>query len=174
MDILSQIRQHTFDAAFLKGLLVGQKIDEIDLPSDITHQIADRIIIDFEQLHPIKNIDEIKKELLKGFVYMFDKGVEISYFSRLLQDTKVEYNFNDLMDGISGNTFPVYIQEQVNLLIPVLADIYNSTFEFIHQNESSVAKRSIVTKELMKLILVGGAFLGVEYCLRIELQQEHL
>ena len=173
MDILNKIRQHTFDTAFLKGLLIGQKIDEIELPSDITHQIADRIIIDFEQLHPIKNIDDIRHELLKGFVYMFDKGVEISYFSRLLQDTKVEYNFNDLLNGISGDTFPVYIQVQVNPMIPVLADIYNSTFEFMHQNESSLAKSNIDAKELMKLILIGGAFLGVEYCLRIELQQDN-
>ena len=80
MDILNQIRDFTFKTAISKGLLFGPKIEEIELPSDITHQFADRIILDFEKLRPITNIDDIKNELLRGFMYMFDKGVEISYF----------------------------------------------------------------------------------------------
>ena len=172
MDILNQIRDFTFQTAFSKGLLFGPKIEEIELPSDITHQFADRIILDFEKLRPITNIDDIRIELLRGFVYMFDKGVEISYFSRLFKNTEIEYNFGDLMNGISCDTIPIYIQEKVNSVIAVLADIYNTTFEFIYQNETNLTKNNTETKELMKLLLVGGAFLGVEFCLRIKLQDD--
>lgn len=169
MDTLHEIREYVFKTAFQKGLLFGDKIDEIELPSDITHQLADRILADFHHGKMALDIEEIKDTLLKGFVYMFDKGVELSYFSRLQTDSEIEYNFGDLLNGISGDTIPIYLQEKVNSIIVVLADIYSSSVDFIKGIEPDILKK-VQQKELIRLFLVGGAFLGVEYCLRIELE----
>lgn len=170
MNTLNQIRGYALSEAYLTGLLVGPKIEELELPSDLVHQFADRIISDIEQYRSFKNIQDVKDELLKGFIYMFDKGVEISYFSRLLQDTKIEYNFDDLIDGMVVDTIPDYLQKKIEPIILVLGNIYNSTLKYINQNKMNADQAK--AEELMKLLLVGGAFLGMEFCLRIELQKQ--
>jgi hypothetical protein len=75
MDILTQIGNHINNTAKQKGLIAGPKVEDIELQSDIIYQFADRIFEDFKKLRPIKDLDDVRKDLIRGFVYMFDKGV---------------------------------------------------------------------------------------------------
>jgi hypothetical protein len=170
MDILNQIREVAYKAAFSEGLLVGQSNEKIEWPFDLVNGMADRIVDDFYDNNEITTIESIRKDLIRGFVYMFDKGIEITYYTRIQTDTQIEYNFGHLMNGLGADTVPEYIQTKVTSKIAVLAEIYQTIMEYIKQHNKQLEKEDISTEQLMKLVLVGGASFGLEFCLRLELE----
>lgn len=170
MDILNQIREEAYKTAFLEGLLVGQSNEQIEWPFDLVNGMADRIVDDYYDNNEITTIESIRKDLLRGFVYMFDKGVEITYYTRIQTDTQIEYNFEHLINGLGSDTVPECIQTKVTSKIAVLAEIYQTMMEFIKQKSKQLEKENISTEQIMKLVLVGGASFGLEFCLRLELK----
>ena len=53
-------------------------------------------------------------------------------------------------------------------MIPVVAMIFHETIDFAEQDATS----SLDIEELFKSILTGAMFLGVEFCLRQNLQDD--
>ena len=129
----------------------------------VIEHIADLIL---EEIKPSENISDTKNYLIRGFTYCFDKSLEIVYNLLVANGEEVNFDLEEMNNGMSGDKIPEYIQMKVTPIIPIIATIFNKTFEFA-KNTNSNKKGD--TKELIKAILYGGMQLGTEFCFRIDL-----
>jgi len=113
---------------------------------------------------------EIAKEhLIRAFVYFFDKGVEIVYNLRTDNEKGIQFRIQDLYSGRGGNQVPEYLQLKVTPVIPYLAEIFKKTIDYLIE-KNYFDRYPFV--ELTELILTGGMKLGVEFCQRLDLNDQ--
>ena len=103
----------------------------------------------------------MRKHLARPFVYAFGKGIEVVYNMKADPDKPVEFNLADLPEG-AGDHLPEHLQARVTPAIPTVMMVFDETIDFAQQESTS----SLDIQDLIKSILTGGMFLGVEFCLR--------
>jgi hypothetical protein len=109
----------------------------------------------------------MKEVLIRPFLYAFDKGIEIVYKMRVDADASVEFNLQEMDDG-AGDQIPEYMQLKAIPMIPIVVMIFHETIDFAEQDAAS----SMDIEDLFKSVLTGAVFLGLEFCLRQDLQDD--
>jgi len=124
----------------------------------------------FLEALPSRRIHKIRKILLRGFMYCFDKAVEDTYNLRVRPTSKVTFDLNDILTGETGDEIPEYIQLKVRPWIGAIATIYNKVIDHIEEIEDELLEDAVNYEDLLKCIFYGGTLLGTEFCLRIDLE----
>ena len=155
-------------------MLFGDRLEELSMEKAIFHTDTMKTLIDvlgerFSQADPSKKISDIRKLLLRGFVYCFDKAVENIYNIRVRPAAEISFDLNDLIYGEGGDKIPEFLQLKVTPHIGTIAKIYNKLVEYVEENEAGLYKSEVSFAELIKSILYGGMYLGTEFCLRLNL-----
>jgi hypothetical protein len=153
--------------AFHEGLILN---DELKYSKKILFQATEdlviRIVKDYYS-YGIVNPDStrIPKELLRGFTFCFDKGVEMAYFLDLDDDYDVlsDYEFENWYNGFSGDTVSESIQVEVNQRIQSIANLFNMMVEF-HETLAKVNPDTIGLHEVMYIFLANSVMVGFEFC----------
>lgn len=116
-------------------------------------------------LEPGQGIKDLEPDALKGFIYFFDKAIEVVYNIRSKSNNEIHFNSDDLYYGMGGDKVPEYIQLKITPYIPKVGLIFQNTFDIIFKNDDLAA---IKTSEVLKSLLYGSMYLGIRFCLRID------
>lgn len=167
MDYKQEVSKYLFDSAFSNELLQGFKAATFKLPAGIISGISAKIGTDCS--------NRLNKELFdddvlffNAFRYMFSLGLEITYFSRNQNYSEIEYRFDDIVsEKISGNVPSGLVQLQLAKK-PILERVFFAVLGELKKIFPPPLDTE-VEKRLVLAILGGGAELGYEFCLRVEL-----
>lgn len=156
-------------------MLFGDRLEELSIEKAIYHtdtmkNLIDLLVERFLEAGNSKKINDVRKILIRGFVYCFDKAVENIYNIRVRQTAKIRFDLYDLTSGESGDEIPEFVQLKVNPYIGTIAKIYNKLVDYIEESEAELYESEVSYEELIKSILYGGMYLGTEFCLRLDLQ----
>jgi hypothetical protein len=162
LDVLILTNQRVAELTKEEALYCAQSV------SDATEQIAQTYLEETEA----KQIKDMKDLLHRAFIYCFDKGVETCYNLRAKVDNDIEYNYPDLLQGMGGDKIPEYIQLKITPLISKVGILFASSLNFISNNEASYLEAGISLHEQTKALLMGASQLGVEYMLRLDLNDQ--
>jgi hypothetical protein len=135
------------------------------LTAAVTESLVDLADMLAEEAAGSISAKQMKEQLLSPFIYAFGKGVEIVYKMRTDPDDPVEFD-PDEMDGDVGENVSEDLQMKLTSALPIVNMIFEETIDFADQEATSV----LDIDELFQSILTGGMFLGVEFCVRQELQ----
>lgn len=153
------------------GMLIGERehiLNEKEakiissLMGDLINQVNGTVFKIGEVNHDSK---EIENALFKAFIYCFDKTIEIVYAIRTGIDNGFEWDSEDMLNGISGDKIPEYLQLKIMPVIPVLSKIYNETLSFSNPFIEEYGPRIIYDA-----ILFSAVQLATEFGLRLDLE----
>ena len=139
--------------------------------SDIMKDVSDNIVIHMTKfIEPSTNFSDSTDHLVRAFMFCFDKSVEIIYNMRVDNDKGVNFNFEELYDGMSGDKIPEYIQIQITKIVPNVISIYQKTFDFIIDLQCD----NIDFADKIKSVIYSAIQIGTEYALRIDLDDDSM
>jgi len=126
-----------------------------------------RIIKDYYE-HGIltENTTKIPIEIIAGFTYCFDKGVEMAYVFNQGEDYIAlddEYSFDDWYNGFSGDTVSESIQIIVNEQIPIVGELFKLLNEF-YDNLLLLNPEDMGIHEVIYTFLSTNSMIGFEFC----------
>ena len=156
-------------------ILIGDRVDELTMEKAVYHaetmkKPIDILVQSFIEAEPSKDISKLRKILIRGFIYCFDKAVEDVYNLRARPTANINFDLTDIFTGESGDEIPEYIQLKVTPCIGSIGTIYNKLVDHIEEIEDELSEVGIYYEDTIKSILYGGMYLGTEFCLRIDLE----
>ncbi|NDP20937.1 MAG: hypothetical protein GZ091_07640 [Paludibacter sp.] len=90
------------------------------------------------------------------------------YNIRIENEKGVDFNFEDLFNGISGNQIPVHIQFRTNKIISSIMTIYKKTFDYAQRLENE----DISLDSKIRTVLYSSIHLAREYALCLDLEDD--
>lgn len=153
------------------GMLIGEREHMLNekeakiissLMGDLINQVNGTVFKIGEVEH---DIQELENALFKAFIYCFDKTIEIIYAIRTGIDNGFGWDSEDMLNGISGDKIPEYLQLKVMPVIPILSKIYNETLSFSKPFIEEFGPRVIYDA-----ILYSSVQLATEFGLRLDLE----
>ena len=133
-------------------------------------KLVEKIINDYYK-HQIIKIDdfEFSQNLIRGFTYCFDIGIEIAYFKINKLPYKIlskKYDFDNLYNGISGDKIDINIQIKVNNIIPTVGEFFYKLVAF-YEEIQKINPENIPLHEAYYMFLSMAGLLGFEYCFEL-------
>ena len=176
-NFLKEVVLHTMQIAssdYTVMILTGErlyKIDEYDAKyiANIMKDVSDKVVQYISNsIKPSTELTDTDDLLCRAFMFYFDKCVEMVYNIRVENEKGVNFDFEKLFNGFSGDEIPVYIQFRINKIISLIIMIYKKTFDFAQ----SLDAEGISLEFKIRTVLYSSIQLATEYALCIDLDDD--
>ena len=152
------------ESMFLFGERIRPVPDEYEKFSRFTIGISNAFTNCFVTVANPDTIEEIEDNIIKGFMYMFDKSVELLYLLEYGDISEFDYQITFESGFYLNDYLPYKVQECLTPLISKVNICIRSTLQEVEEMDTSL----LTIDELTSTILMGAAWLAFELFLRMD------
>jgi len=135
----------------------------------VMKDVSDKVVpLIIDSIKPSTNFADTDELLVRAYMFYFDKCVEMVYNMRVDNEKTVNFNFEELFSGISGDQIPEYIQLKITNIVGSFITIYKKTFDYAQSLECE----NIELEDKIRTLLYSSIQIGTQYALEIDLDDD--
>jgi hypothetical protein len=176
-NYLKEVIMYTMQIAssdYTVMIITGERLYSMDqydaeYVAKVMKDVSDKVVPYIcTAIKPSNEFAETDDLLCRAFMFYFDKCVEMIYNIRVENGKGVDFNFEELFNGISGHMIPEYIQFRINKIISLIIQIYQKTFDFALRLNAE----EIPLDFKIRTVLYSSIQLATEYAICLDLEDD--
>jgi len=174
MNTLEKIRQTGASIALQSGIIGTPRIEDVNLSNKLIEEYIRKVIRDLLEFNTKEGFDpEYFNLFSRAFMYVFGKGLEVTFFARLKKSISfINYDFDKLMKGTCGEYLPEKIKLSAYKYTSNIMDMYIEMFKNVKGAGEKIISEGLTFEECLNTILNGAFYYGKELCLRIPFDKQ--